>query len=83
MRVTHTMVGVECEFADPYKVCEECGGWITGVVDMPGEPLILVPCNHQASYRDICPSWGPVDGCKCPPGSHPMPPAPAPPGGEK
>ena len=75
MPTTHVAVGSEERFADPYKVCEDCGDWITGSVEIPGEPLILMPCEHQAAYRDLCPSWGPVDGCKCPPGTHPSPPA--------
>lgn len=51
-------------FADPYKQCEQCGNWIDGALDAPG-PLVLVPCEHEANYRDVCPSWGPVDGCTC------------------
>jgi hypothetical protein len=70
---THTVTGVERRFADPFKVCLDCGAWVTGVVDIPGEPLILMPCEHQAVYKDLCPSWGPVDGCKCPPGEHAKP----------
>lgn len=51
-------------FADPYKKCPECGGWVDGTADVPG-PLLLVPCGHRAAYVDVCPSWGPVDGCGC------------------
>lgn len=51
-------------FADPYKVCNSCGGWVTGVLDMPGTRL-TVPCEHDRDYSDVCPSWGPVDGCQC------------------
>jgi hypothetical protein len=62
----HTYVRTynEIRFADPYKVCNACGGWITGVLDMPGVPLVM-PCEHDLGYRDVCPSWGPVDGCQC------------------
>jgi hypothetical protein len=65
---TYTLnrVGVVREFADPYKKCNECQGWITGAVEFSGLPLMLVPCEHFAAYTDVCPSWGPVDGCKCP-----------------
>lgn len=73
MRTTHTMVAAEVDFADPYKTCDSCGEWITGVIDFDGDPLMLAPCEHTSSYRDVCPSWGPVDGCKCPPGEHPAP----------
>ncbi len=48
------------EFADPYKTCDECGGWITGT-----DGKRLTPCGQEATYTDQCPSWGPVDGCSC------------------
>ena len=71
--MTFVRTGKEVNFADPYKVCLECGDWITGTVDIPDEPLILMPCEHRAVYKDLCPSWGPVDVCKCPPGEHAKP----------
>jgi hypothetical protein len=62
----HTYVSVynARQFADAYKVCNACGGWITGMLDNPGRPLVM-PCEHDLSYADVCPSWGPVDGCSC------------------
>lgn len=51
-------------FADPYKKCLECGQWIDGAEDEPG-PLLLIPCGHRSDFKDVCPSWGPVDGCTC------------------
>ena len=51
-------------YADPYKQCCECGGWVTGAWDRSG-PLTVLPCGHQGDYRDVCPSWGPVDDCQC------------------
>lgn len=57
---THNVV----TFADPYKKCLKCNGWVDGVLDAPG-PCVVVPCEHQSEYRDLCPSWGPVDGCEC------------------
>lgn len=65
--------GTDETFADPYKLCMECSGWITGATDTPGEPLTLIPCGHASDYENLCPSWGPVDGCKCPDGVHPYP----------
>lgn len=62
------------QFADPYKQCLMCGGWIIGVVDALG-PSVLVPCGHIGTYRDLCPSWGPVDGCRCRPVEHAVPPS--------
>lgn len=66
MTITHTYVAVynERRFADPYCVCEACGGWITGVLDNPGRMLVM-PCEHDRGFGEVCPSWGPVDGCQC------------------
>jgi hypothetical protein len=57
---THNAV----RFADPFKVCNKCGGWVTGVLDNDG-PIIVTPCEHTAGYTDVCPNWSPVDGCSC------------------
>lgn len=64
--LTHTFTRTHnaIYFADPYKQCEKCGQWVDGAIDAPG-PMIVIPCEHQAHYRDVCPSWGPVDGCTC------------------
>jgi hypothetical protein len=64
LTVTHTSTYNARIFADPYKQCTRCHQWVDGTLDAPG-PLILVPCEHQADYRDVCPSWSPVDGCGC------------------
>lgn len=61
---TYTRTFNTINFADPYKKCLQCGAWVDGALDAPG-PLILVPCEHQSDYRDVCPSWSPVDGCGC------------------
>lgn len=61
---THTRTHNTIDFADPYKKCLRCDAWIDGVLDTAG-PTIVVPCEHQSSYRDVCPSWSPVDGCWC------------------
>lgn len=68
---TYTRTHNAIYFSDPYKKCLQCGEWIDGVLDAPG-PSILVPCEHRAEYRDLCASWGPVDGCTCPDGWHEM-----------
>lgn len=73
IKVTHTRTWNTIEFADPYKRCRQCGGWVTGVLDKPG-PIVVVPCEHEAGYQDLCPSWSPVDGCTCPRFTHPTPP---------
>lgn len=53
-------------FADPYKRCLDCDQWVDGYVDLPegSGAAVLVPCGHS-SYRDVCVSWSPVDGCDC------------------
>ena len=62
-------------FADPYKICCTCGGWVTGYRNHPHQ---VEPCGHD-DYRDVCPSWSPVDGCCCLEHlgkvDHPVPPA--------
>jgi hypothetical protein len=68
---TYTQTYNETRFADPYKQCLKCGGWVDGVLNCPG-PTIVTPCEHRAEYRDTCSSWGPVDGCTCPTGRHAM-----------
>lgn len=81
---TYTQTFSVVSFADPYKQCTACGGWVDGVLDKPG-PAVVVPCEHEGGYRDVCPSWSPVDGCGCAdytarypddPISHPMRPRP-------
>lgn len=62
---THTRTYNRIDFADPYKVCNECGGWVDGVLDVPDGRDLTVPCEHDRGYSDVCPSWGPVDGCQC------------------
>lgn len=61
---TYTRVHHVITSADPYKICRQCNQWITGILDKPGS-AIVVPCEHESDYRDVCPSWGPVDGCQC------------------
>lgn len=63
-------------FADPYKQCLKCRGWIVGV-NSSHELLHARPelshCTEKYRYDDVCPSWGPVDGCTCDPVDHDVP----------
>lgn len=52
----------EDTFANPFLVCTACQVRVTHVTS---PPLTNQPCGHVASTRDLCPSWGPVDGCTC------------------
>lgn len=67
MTLTHTYTRTwnTVEFADPYKKCRQCNDWVDGYLDMPTGRLTLVPCEHESDYRNVCPSWSPVDGCGC------------------
>lgn len=51
---------MDVAFANPYLKCDECGEPCIAVKDNKN-----VPCGHQAGATSSCPSWGPVDGCKC------------------
>jgi hypothetical protein len=72
MTLTHTFTRTleRIDFADPYKVCNRCSGWVDGVLANPSGPDLTAPCEHRSGYRDVCPSWGPLDGCSCPIGAH-------------
>lgn len=63
---TYTYTYTAVAFADPFKKCERCDGWVTGVAVFPGtyEPSENLPCRH-VGYRSVCPSWSPVGGCQC------------------
>lgn len=73
---THTRTHVHTVFACPYLQCRECRAWVDSWHDQQrcgcGEIGIGEnhPCGHRAGVECVCPSWGPVDGCTCPPGSH-------------
>ena len=81
MTITHTFTRTHTVTvpANPYLRCNVCQARVEGFVNGPaGDLLTLVPCGHRDSYYDVCPSWGPVDGCRCEKGNRPHgdPPAP-------
>ena len=65
MTATHTHTVVR--YADPFLICEECGLRAEGYVHSPGheEDFENWPCRHRAPIKSLCPSWSPVDGCRC------------------
>lgn len=69
MSVTTTHTYTVRRPANPYLVCVQCGVKVHAWPDRPG-PLVNLPCGHFG-YRNLCPSWGPVDGCRCDPPGHP------------
>jgi hypothetical protein len=68
--VTHTRVHTHITFANPWLICTDCGqraeGWHNpqpcGCERRGWENM---PCGHQASISSRCPSWSPVNGCRC------------------
>lgn len=65
MTTTHTFTVVR--YADPYLICTGCGERAEGYVHAPGheEHFENWPCRHRAVIHSLCPSWSPVDGCRC------------------
>lgn len=55
----------EIFFADPYKRCGGCSGWIDGVRHSADRRRVLIPCGCELEYVDVCPSWSPIQGCNC------------------
>jgi hypothetical protein len=53
--------------ANPYKMCVQCQAWVTSFTNtVDGEGLTVnQPCGHTADYKNMCPSWSPIDGCQC------------------
>lgn len=70
MTATHTRTHVYITWANPYIQCDQCGQWVTGWHDLDRcgcdeNYCWLEPCGHNAEATNVCPSWGPVDGCSC------------------
>lgn len=70
MVATYTRTHVYVQFADPYLVCDGCGEQVTRWHDDErcgcGETWWNEPCGcRRAGVDSTCPSWGPVDGCRC------------------
>ncbi len=65
---THAHVVIET--ANPYLTCDVCHKQVRGFVSTEGQVSSClhhgenVPCGHLP-VTSICPSWGPVDGCRC------------------
>jgi hypothetical protein len=58
-----TIPAMTDRFANPFIICVDpsCQRRVTNV-RYPG--AVNVPCGH-AGTANVCPSWGPVDGCTC------------------
>lgn len=66
MQYTRTHTWTVEHFADPFKECRVCGRRVEGyVVSLHHEEDgANWPCLHFG-YDSLCPSWSPVDGCRC------------------
>lgn len=66
--MTFTRVHTYVYFADPNLRCDECGEPVARFHDPErcgcNKPFENDPCGHTGVTSD-CPSWGPVDGCRC------------------
>jgi hypothetical protein len=67
--MTAVRTHVYVTFADPYLRCDDCGERVVRYHD-PARcgcdgGAHNVPCGHLG-VTSLCPSWGPVDGCRCP-----------------
>jgi hypothetical protein len=69
MTVTPTPPHISVTFANPFLVCDVCEQWVTGYHDQQrcgcDEEKRNEPCRHPVGVSNVCPSWGPVDGCQC------------------
>lgn len=63
---THVLI----TFADPFLICDQCHQpvprWHNDERCGCEGGFWNEPCGHRAGVTGTCPSWGPVDGCRCP-----------------
>lgn len=66
---THTRTHVYVEFANPYLECDRCHHRAVAWHDPQrcdcGDTAWNQPCGHTVGVSSVCPSWSPVDGCRC------------------
>lgn len=67
--MTFTRTHIRVTFANPFLICGKCGARADGFHDPERcgctSDFHLEPCGHAAEALDTCPSWGPVEGCRC------------------
>jgi hypothetical protein len=66
--ISHTTVHtftVE-HYANPFLICTVCRKSVVGYIHSPehAENWKNFPCHHLG-ITSSCPSWSPVDGCRC------------------
>lgn len=71
LTVTRTRTHTFTTLANPFLVCRYCRRGVAAYHD--GErcgcnsegPGANAPCGHAAGTESVCPSWSPVNGCRC------------------
>lgn len=70
--MTSTRTHVYTEFANLFLVCDQCQRSVSHWHDQracgclgSGKAATNEPCGHTAGVTSTCPSWSPVDGCRC------------------
>jgi len=67
--VTHTRTHLVITPANPFLACATCGKRVEAFHDDQCgchlEGPVNMPCFCRGGYDDLCPSWGPVEGCEC------------------
>lgn len=56
--------------ANPYLTCDQCRYQVTHVHDGTRCGCVPAgaenyPCGHPAASTSECPTWAPVEGCRC------------------
>jgi hypothetical protein len=67
--LTHTHTHLVITPANPFLACATCGKRAEAFHDDRcgcgiTRPMNM-PCGHYGDYGNLCPSWGPADGCQC------------------
>ena len=67
--MTFTRVHTFVTFANPILTCDDCREPVARFHDparcgCESKPFCNDPCEHNG-VTSTCPSWGPVDGCRC------------------
>lgn len=66
---TRTRVHRYITFANPHLRCDQCGKRVPRHHDDDccgcAGGFWNEPCGHEGGVTSACPSWSPVDGCRC------------------
>jgi hypothetical protein len=63
---THTRTHLVITPANPFLACATCGKRAEAFrCGCEESGPVNLPYWHRGGYDDLCPSWSPVDGCRC------------------